>query len=199
MFKIELDGDTYISLLQPHHAVQLFKLVDANRENLGKWLSFPQKTKSVADSKTFIEKSLTRFANDNGFWAGIWSGSELAGAIGFIYVDSVNRKAEIGYWLGNDFEGRGLVTRSCKCFIQHAFEKWTLNKVEINMASGNIQSRAVAERLGFKQEGIIRDYEFLNGEYHNRVIYGMLQKEWMQRVRVDTNEENGSTVISSVQ
>ncbi|WP_409250880.1 GNAT family N-acetyltransferase [Bacillus sp. SCS-153A] len=181
MFRLEVDEDTSISLLQPRHAVHLFYLVDANRNRLGKWLSFPGKTNSVEDSKLFIEKSLIRFGKNNGFWAGIWSGSELAGAIGFLYVDSVHQKTEIGYWLGSKFEGRGLVTKSCECFIRHAFEEWKLNKVEINMASGNIQCKAVAKRLGFKQEGIIRDYEHLNGEYHDRIVFGMLQKEWLKK------------------
>jgi ribosomal-protein-serine acetyltransferase len=178
MFKQLLDVDTHISLLQPNDASHLFKVVDSNRGTLGKWLSFPEKTKSVKDSKVFIEKSLNRFAEDNGFWAGIWVAGELAGAIGYLYVDSHNRKTEIGYWLGRGFEGKGLVTKSCKTFIHHAFEDWDLNKVEINMAGENTKSRAVAERLGFKYEGAIRDYEFLNGEYHDRLIYGMLQEEW---------------------
>jgi ribosomal-protein-serine acetyltransferase len=178
MFKKQLDDDIHISLFQSQHASLLFNVVDSNRGTLGKWLSFPEKTKSVKDSQVFIEKSLDRFAKSNGFWAGIWYGGELAGAIGYLYVDSTSRKTEIGYWLGRRFEGKGLVTRSCKTFIRHAFDELDLNKVEINMAGKNFKSRAVAERLGFKYEGTIRDYEFLNGEYHDRLIYGMLQEGW---------------------
>ncbi|WP_421378509.1 GNAT family N-acetyltransferase [Bacillus salacetis] len=178
MFKLHVDNDIHISLFQPRHASQLYSLVNANRDTLGEWLSFPGKTKSAEDSKVFIENSLTRFAEGNGFWAGIWYDGQLAGAIGYLYVDSAHRKTEIGYWLGTTFEGKGLVTKSCQGFIKHAFEEWDLNKVEINMAGENLKSRAVAERLGFKREGIIRDYEYLNGDFHDRFIYGMLRKEW---------------------
>ncbi|RIW37266.1 N-acetyltransferase [Bacillus salacetis] len=173
-----LDGEIRISLFQPYHAPELFQLVDDNREILGKWLSFPHKTRTIEDSRLFIERSLTRFENDHGFWAGIWLKDELAGAIGYLYMDPSARKTEIGYWLGRGFEGNGLVTKSCVCFVNHAFEGLELNKVEINMSEQNARSIAVAERLGFKREGLIRDFEFLNGLYHNRFIYGMLRKEW---------------------
>jgi ribosomal-protein-serine acetyltransferase len=184
MFKLKIEDDIHISLLQPHHALQLFSLVDANRNSLGKWLSFPGKTKTVEDSKFFIEKSLTRFAKNDGFWAGIWYHGQLAGAIGYLYADSAHSKTEIGYWLGSAFEGKGLVTKSCQSFIRYAFEEWKLNKVEINMAADNIKSIAVAERLGFMQEGKIRDYEYLNGKYQDRLIYGMLLKEWKVKERI---------------
>jgi ribosomal-protein-serine acetyltransferase len=181
MVEYRIDDEIHISLLYPDQASLLFALVDANREWLGKWLSFPGKTHSVEDSKVFIEKSLTRYEKDNGFWAGIWYRNELAGAIGYLYIDSSARKTEIGYWLGSRFAGKGLVTKSCECFITHAFEVCKLNKVEINMAEKNEKSKAVAERLGLKREGVIRDYEFLNEQYHNRYIYGMLRKEWIER------------------
>ncbi|WP_456274562.1 GNAT family N-acetyltransferase [Bacillus sp. AK031] len=181
MFKVKLDENTYLSLLERQHAPELFQVVEENREMLKRWLSFPNKTNSVEDSEQFIDRSMKRHESNNGFWAGIWHKGELAGAIGFLYVDWNNHKTEIGYWLGSKFEGKGLVTSACNKFINHSFDTWGLNKAEINMAKGNIRSRAVAERLGLKEEGIIRDYEFLNDEYRDRVFYGVLKDEWMDR------------------
>jgi ribosomal-protein-serine acetyltransferase len=62
--------------------------------------------------------------------------------------------------------------------IDNAFTKLNLNKIEIGAASSNKRSRAVPERLGFQQEGEIRDYEFINGRYLDRVIYGLKASEW---------------------
>ncbi|MGM0845199.1 MAG: GNAT family N-acetyltransferase [Bacillota bacterium] len=186
MFKLNLDEHSYIALFQPEDAEELYQLIDRNRVSLGKWLSFPQKTKNLEDSKAFIQRSLTRFSAGNGFWAGIWHKDQLAGSIGFLYVDVYNRKTEIGYWLGESSQGYGLAARSCEKLIEHAFKQWEFNKVEINMATQNTKSRSVAKRLGFREEGTIRDYEKLNGEFLDRVIYGMLKTEWEEQLK----EEN---------
>ncbi len=83
--------------------------------------------------------------------------------------------------VGKDFEGYGLATKACEVFTKHAFTALQLNKVEINMASTNIKSKAIPERLGFKEEGRIRNHEFLHGEYLDRTTFGLLKDEWMHR------------------
>lgn len=181
MFKSVIDSNSYITLFEKRHAEVLFNCIDGSRDQIGKWLSFPSYTKEIGDTELFIEKSLSRYAVNNGFWAGIWYKGELAGSIGFLYVDQKNTNTEIGYWLSKDYVGLGLATKACKLLIDYAFKDLHLNKVEINVAVKNHKSRAIPERLGFKEEGVIRDYEFLNGEYLDRVIYGMLREEWMKK------------------
>lgn len=181
MYKAIVNDDTYVSILEPRHSRELFQLVDSSRDSISEWLSFPSKTNSEGDSKLFIEKSLNRFANNNGYWSGIWYQDRLVGSIGFLYIDWSSKKTEIGYWLGKEFEGKGLVTNACKLFIKHAFEDLHLNKVETNIATKNDKSRAIPERLGFKEEGVIRDFEYLNGEYLDRVFYGLLKDEWSKQ------------------
>jgi ribosomal-protein-serine acetyltransferase len=181
LFKAVIDSNSYISILETRHAGELFNLIDGSRESIGKWLSFPEFTNEVQDTKTFIEKSLNRFASNNGYWAGIWHKGKIAGSIGYLYLDWGNNKTEIGYWLGKDFEGLGLATKACNILIEHAFSELQLNKVEINVATRNIRSKAIPERLGFTKEGTIRNYEFLNGEYLDRIIYGLLKDEWLNK------------------
>ncbi|HSO57586.1 MAG TPA: GNAT family protein [Paenisporosarcina sp.] len=183
MFKAMIDSNTYVSILETRHAEELFHLIDENRESIGKWLAFPAYTTEVHHTETFIKKSLNRFASSNGFWAGIWYKGKLAGLIGYLYVDR-GHKTEIGYWLGKDFEGYGLVTKACKLFIEHAFNHLQLNKVEINMAPNNLKSKAIPERLGFMEEGTIRNYELLHGEYLDRIVFGLLKNEWKENLYV---------------
>jgi ribosomal-protein-serine acetyltransferase len=57
-----------------------------------------------------------------------------------------------------------------------------LRKVEIGVATNNLKSRAIPERLGFTQECIIRNYEYLNGEYYDRIIYNLLKEEWQPNI-----------------
>lgn len=96
MYKAAIDRETYLSILEPRHAEELYQLIDGSRENIGKWLSFPQKTNKVTDSKLFIEKSLKRLSENNGYWAGIWHKENIAGSIGYLYIDWSARKTEIG-------------------------------------------------------------------------------------------------------
>lgn len=181
MFKADIDSNTYIAILEPRHAEQLFQCINENRESIGNWLEFPQHTHEVQDTLNFINKSLHSFASNNGYWTGIWHKDKLAGSIGYLYIDYDNNKTEIGYWLGKDFEGMGLISKACHLLINHAFSDLKLNKVEINVATHNSKSRAIPKRLGFTEEGIVRDYEFLNGVYLDRTLYGLLKEEWLRK------------------
>lgn len=182
MFTVNIDADTYLALLEQRHAQELFDLVDRNRDHLGEWLSFPSKTTDVQDTEAFIQRSLQKFTNQNGYWCGIWHKQRLAGSIGYLYMDWTNKKTEIGYWLGKKHEGSGLVTKACKVLIQHAFVDLELHKVEINMAEDNQKSRVIPRKLGFTEEGTIRSFECLNGIYKNRVVYGLLREEWEKKI-----------------
>jgi ribosomal-protein-serine acetyltransferase len=178
MFKYPIDDTLYLSLLETRDAEALFNLIDRNRDHIGEWLKFPSMTLTVNDSRVFIERTRMRYAKDEGYWLGIWEENQLVGSIGYLYIDQDNRKTEIGYWLGQEYEGRGIITRSIRVLIDNAFTELNLNKIEIGAASNNTRSRAIPERLGFQQEGEIRDYEFINGQYLNRVIYGLKASEW---------------------
>jgi ribosomal-protein-serine acetyltransferase len=179
MYKAIIDDHTYLSILQQSHSQELFELIDGSRDSLRNWLEFPDKTNTVDDTKAFIHRSLSRFANDNGYWSGIWNKGQIVGSIGYLWIDWDSSRTEIGYWLGAQFEGKGIMTKACNAFINHAFNDLRLAKIEIGAATNNNKSRAIPERLGFTQEGIIRNYELLNNQYLDRVIYGLIKEEWL--------------------
>ncbi|OMC71765.1 ribosomal-protein-serine acetyltransferase [Paenibacillus sp. FSL H7-0326] len=178
MFKYEIDDSSLLALLETKDAEQLYDLINRNRDHIGKWLKFPSMTLAPEDSKTFIERTRMRYAKDEGYWLGIWCGDTLVGSIGYVYLDQENKKTEIGYWLGKEYEGKGIITRSVKALINYAFLELKLNKVEIGVATDNTKSRAIPEKLGFKREGELRDYEYINGRFVDRIIYGLKADEW---------------------
>ncbi|MED5017352.1 GNAT family protein [Paenibacillus chibensis] len=180
MFKYEVNDRTYLSLMNTRDAAELYALINQNRKHIGKWLKFPGMTQRVEDSQAFITRTRLGYAKNEGYWLGIWTDGKLAGSIGFLYLDQENRKTEIGYWLGKAYEGQGLITASVTALIQYALDELNMNKIEIGAATMNTRSRAIPEKLGFKQEGIIRDYEFLNGGFIDRVIYGLKAEEWKE-------------------
>jgi ribosomal-protein-serine acetyltransferase len=71
-----------------------------------------------------------------------------------------------------------LITKSCRALIDYAFNELNLNRVEIRCGVGNIKSRKIPEKLGFREEGTIREAEWLHDRFIDLVIYGMLSSEW---------------------
>ena len=97
------------------------------------------------------------------------------------YIDRVNKVTEIGYWLDEHAVGRGLVTNACRRFIDHAFANLNLERVQIRCASENLRSRAIPEKLGFTQEGVLRRCERLHDRIVDLVVYEIRKGEWTLR------------------
>lgn len=180
MFSYKIDEETEIRLLAERHAEQMFALTEENRDHLREWLPWVDNTKSVEDTRRFIKGALEQFAANEGFSAGLYYKGELAGVIGYHKIDWENRKAEIGYWISARFQGKGIVTRAARALVDYTFNELGFNRLEIRCAEGNRKSRAIAERLGFRQEGVLRESMLLYDRYLNMVIYGMLKEEWRQ-------------------
>ena len=178
MFYCKLSGGAELRLLEERHAEELFALINRNHERLLVWVPWLGNTGSLELTQDFIKRKLQRLADNNGFAAGIWHEGALAGEITLDYIDWPNRITEIGYWLDSAAEGRGLVTRACQSLIAYAFGGLGLNRVQIRCATENWRSRAIPEKLGFTQEGILRQAERLHDRYVDLVVYGMLAAEW---------------------
>lgn len=178
MFSYKIDDEAALRLLEERHADALFALTDQNRAYLRQWMPWVDGTTSVSDTRGYIQHCLHEFAENRGFQAGLWVGGDLAGAIGYVELDWTDRKAEIGYWLGASYQGRGLMTRACRAMVDHTFGELGLNRVEIVCATENAKSRAIPERLGFVLEGVLRQAEWLYDHYVDHVVYAMLTRDW---------------------
>ena len=98
--------------------------------------------------------------------------------IGFHRVDWVNRSTSLGYWIAEASQGRGTVTEAVRALTTHAFEVWSLNRVEIRAAVGNDRSAAIPLRLGFVHEGVLRQSERHGETYKDLAVYAMLAADW---------------------
>lgn len=178
MFCLTIDQDLELRLIQLHDSLLLFQLVDENRRHLRTWLSWVDYLLFPQQCVPLIRQWLFEYVNSTGLRAGIFYRGKLAGCIELANIDFFNRHASIGYFLGKKHEGKGIMTRSVKALINYSFYRLHLNRLEIRVGKKNIRSRAVAKRLGFRMEGIIRQGELLHGRFHDIVIYGLLKKEW---------------------
>jgi ribosomal-protein-serine acetyltransferase len=178
MFTCRVDPSLEMRLWEEHHADELFTVVEANRYHLRTWLTWADRTAGPDDTRAFIRKALEQFARHDGFHAGIWLDGRIIGGIGLHAINWNNRKTEIGYWLAESAQGRGVMTRSCRAVVSHLISELRLNRVEIRCATENLRSRAVPRRLGFREEGVLRQAELLYDRYVDHAVYSMLAGEW---------------------
>lgn len=177
MFSLRISENIELGLLEPRHADKLFALVEKNREHLREWLTWVDDSKSATDTEQFIKTSLNRYASNGSFTAGILYKSELAGVIELHKIDWSNRSTSIGYWLSASFEGKGVMTDACRGLVEYAFNELHLNRVTVQCATENKKSRAIPARLGFKQEGTIRQVLWLYDRFVDLAVYGILASD----------------------
>lgn len=182
MFNIKVENNLELRLYETNHAENLNNLIERNKAHIKRWSAWLKVDRSIENTKTFIKSNRQQFAANKGFALGIWFENKMAGQIEYNYLDWKNRKTEIGFWLGESFQGKGLVTKSCRVLIDYAFNELKLNRVEMRCAVENAKSRKIPVKLGFKEEGIIRQSEWLHDRFVDFVIYGLLADEWRNKL-----------------
>jgi len=175
---ILIDDELLLRSLQPGDAQELFSTVDASRDHLRPWFPWVDLTTKPEHSLQFIQQSLVQQHNQEAIALGIIYNRKLIGSMGMHNWDHNLKKAQLGYWIAKEYEHKGIIHTCLKGFIDFLFEKAGLNKVEIHFMVSNKRSAAVAERLNFKVEGIIRQNYLLHGAFHDIVVTGLLRSEW---------------------
>lgn len=178
MFRIPVDANLDLALLEPRPAGMLFAVIDENRAHLRRWLPWVDATRSPHDSAAFLHATLGQFARGESLSVAILSHGALAGGIGYHPIDWTSRRTSLGYWLAASFQGRGLMHRAVRAMTQHAFASLGLHRLEIRAAVENQRSRNVAERAGFQLEGIARGNEWLHDRFVDHAVYSALATEW---------------------
>jgi ribosomal-protein-serine acetyltransferase len=84
----------------------------------------------------------------------------------------------IGYWLGESFQGKGLMTGACRALLDYLFFELKLHRVEIRCAIGNARSCAVPKRLGFTKEGVLRQAQAFDDQFLDLEVYALLAEDW---------------------
>lgn len=178
MFSWEIDENIRLALPQHYMAEEITTLIHENFNRLRPWMNWAVEDYSVETARGFISRSLSSFAEDGRFEACLLWEDKIIGTIGFHGVDHLNRSAYIGYWIAKEYEGRGIITKSCRVLIDHLFNDLQLNRIAITCNVDNSRSRAVPERLGFSFEGIRRQAEFLHDHFGDWAVYALLREEW---------------------
>lgn len=168
------------AVLRPYteaDAAELTAVVAENRAHLARWLPWAA-TYGHRDSLDYVARSQAQLEAEEGFEGAIVVGGEIVGGAGFHAIDRLNRSTSIGYWLATEAEGSGLMTATVRALLDLAFGTWALNRVVIEAVVDNARSRAIPERLGFTEEGVLREAKLLRGRYEDAALYAMLATDW---------------------
>jgi ribosomal-protein-serine acetyltransferase len=173
-----IDPSTALRLLHEDDTRELFALTDANRAHLRLWVPWLDVVTREADTRAYLKAMMKQRKEGRGPVFGILRDHALAGVIGFLPIDRVNRVGEIGYWLAADAQGRGTMTDCCRFVVRYGFLTLDLNRIQIAAATENTRSRRIPERLGFRLEGIMRARENLYGRFVDHAVYALLRSEF---------------------
>jgi len=177
MQQIPVDDEIVLKELSFSSAAVIFQSIDNSRQYLSKWLPFTNLTKSQKDTEKFIQavNYSTNRKKEKVFE--IWYQNEFAGLLGLKDINENYRKLELGYWLDENMQNRGIMLRSCKQLINHIFGTMQMNRITVKVAVGNSKSSAIPKKLGFHFEGIEREGEALHGKFVDLEIYSLLKKD----------------------
>src|SRR5262249_32773020 len=159
----------------------LFRLIDADRGRLGRWLPWVEETRTEEDTVRFIADAADERRRRRSLVVGIVVDGALAGTLGLHYLDWFDRSGELGYWIAAPAEGRGYVTRAARCMLDVAFGTAGLHRVVIRCAIDSDRSRRVAERLGFRVEGLLREAQWVGGRFLDQHLLALLRHEMTPR------------------
>jgi ribosomal-protein-serine acetyltransferase len=181
MFHLDVAPGIELRMFENTDAPIVFAAVERNREWLREWLPWVDTTHSPGDVEAFIAKVREQFGNGQGPQCGIWVDAVFRGGFGCHPIDWAHRSCSIGYWIEQEFAGRGIVSRCCTAMLDYLFGELCVHRVEIRCGTGNRRSCAIPERLGFHREGTAREAEWVSRRWVDLVIWSMLEDEWKSR------------------
>jgi ribosomal-protein-serine acetyltransferase len=172
----DLGDGVRLRLSEPSDAEEVYALVVANRDYLAEWMPWAAE-QTLERTENYLRSAQRQAEDNNGFQAVILRDERIVGMAGFHNIEWEAETTTLGYWLVEAEQGNGIMTRVVEALVGHAFREWKLHRVQIRAATGNAKSRAIPERLGFTQEGILREAERVGGAYQDLVLYGLLVGE----------------------
>jgi ribosomal-protein-serine acetyltransferase len=178
MFRKTLAPDAELVQLQLSDTREIYETARANLPRLVPWFEWAHDAMAQTDTEKFVTESLAATDRGEVFVCVLRIAGRLAGTADLHFIKPKPRRAEIGYWLADFAEGRGLATRAAAALTNHGFSTLNLNRIDIRAAAGNSRSRAVAERLGYTLEATLAEFMHVGGQLHDEAVYRMLARDW---------------------
>ncbi|SDC30580.1 ribosomal-protein-serine acetyltransferase [Pelagirhabdus alkalitolerans] len=185
MFRYNVTDSIALKLLEKRDADKLFDLISQSRQHLREFLGFVDYTYKVDDTRKFVNETVIENAEEKSFVVVLLYDEAVCGLVGFNSLDHTNKTGEIGYWIAEPYLNQGITTKATQAIIDYGFHHFNLNRIQLKAAFYNKPSRRVAEKLQFKEEGVLREAEMIQGQYVDHCVYSLLRREWESQNEVD--------------
>ncbi len=159
MNAIPLFGPYALRRLRTEDVPDIFVSIDTQRRHLGRWLPFVADTHQIEQTRQVVAGMLADTANPV---YTIRDGETFTGLIGFKSADAGKRSIEIGYWLREEQQGKGIMTAAVRALCDLAFGEMGMRRVEIRCGTGNLPSNRIPQRLGFLRSHVEEQGEQLS-------------------------------------
>jgi ribosomal-protein-serine acetyltransferase len=166
----------HLSLRLPHQKdwEELLELVLANRAHLQKEMHWVTDDYGPTDAQNGIQRGLQAYADQKGLKLFIVYDTKIIWIISLMGIDKENRNAEVGYWIGEQYQGKGLMTLALQAIIDIAFKELKLVRLGLRVSDRNIGSARVAEKCGFTYEWLIKKDYLLKWVFEDSLLYGLI-------------------------
>ena len=171
-----------LRLLAPHadQARELFALIQNNLSHLQQWLSWPALMKTPLDVANFLNTAARHNRAGTALILLLQCQNKICGVLSYNDFQAHNHSANIGYWLGEAYQGHGIVSSALPVLVQYGFTQLGLKQVFIRVAEGNDKSAAIPKRLGFQWVNTAHGAETLHQREINHHVYAMRQENWIR-------------------
>jgi ribosomal-protein-serine acetyltransferase len=167
----------HLSQLTDDDAAAYAGVIQRNVEHLARWLPHIAKLRTDAAVRAYLRRIEEYVVHRCWLELTIRSGDEIVGFVGLYNVDRLNRMAMAGYWVAQSHTGRGIATRSLQALCDFAFCDYDIHRLELHIAVENHPSRVVAERAGFRFEGVLSDRFAVGESYVDGALYARISTQ----------------------
>lgn len=159
-------------------SANIFFAIETNREYLKEWMPWVEYTNTEEQETNFLKYVMSRM-DEKQLWSGvILYKSQIIGMIDIHHIDYQNEHTQIGYWIVEEYQGKGIVRKILRQVFEKIFEDFNLNKIIIITDVDNQSSIKLAEANNFEKEGYSKEYLKINGTFKDAYFYSLLKKNW---------------------
>lgn len=160
--------------IDERYVSDLHQLVVKNQRWLQQSLSWAGEVRSEEETRRHVQGNVMLHQRDYAKMFLLFLEKRPIGVLSFNQIEPQNKTAYIGYWIDEDHQGQGYLSRSLQAFIHHYARSGLVRRFVIKCRVENTRSNQVALRNGFVLEGCLRQAEYLNGSYDDQNIYARI-------------------------
>ena len=171
-----------VVLLRPYGSGDVEHLYQAARESvteMSPWMSWFHAAYSIEESRAWVESRAEAWEKGTEYDFAITDAKDgsFLGGCGLNHIDYKNRIANLGYWVRTSRTKRGVASAAVRFLVQFGLGKLKLNRIEIMAAVGNKASQRVAEKVGARREGILRNRIVVRDRVCDAVMFSLIPED----------------------